>query len=110
MKSAPDCDRSQLGDPPAGPPAVAWLTRPGESAVPVVAGQSLLQALEAAGQSWPASCRNGTCRTCIGRLTEGRVRYAMAWPGLSADEKAEGAVLPCVARPLGDCTLTGPGL
>jgi ferredoxin len=45
----------------------------------------------------PSSCRNGTCRTCISKTLEGSVRYEIGWPGLSAEEKAEGWILPCVA-------------
>lgn len=72
--------------------------------------QPLLVSAEQAGVPWPGSCRNGTCRTCIGRLVTGRVRYAVAWPGLSIEEKAEGCVLPCVAYPVSDVVLQGPGL
>jgi hypothetical protein len=32
----------------------------------------------------------------------------MAWPGLTTEEKAEGFVLPCVARPLSDVVLKDP--
>jgi len=31
------------------------------------------------------------------------------WPGLSADEKADGYVLPCVAHPCSDVTLRYEG-
>jgi ferredoxin len=61
------------------------------------AGVPLLQAAREAGLTLPSSCRNGTCRACICRMTHGRVRYAVEWPGLSAEEKAEGLILPCVA-------------
>ena len=57
----------------------------------------LLQAMEQAGIEWPSSCRNGTCRTCIGRVLEGGIRHLIEWPGLSVDEKHNGCVLPCVA-------------
>lgn len=70
--------------------------------------QSLLDSLEQGGLQWPSSCRSGTCRTCIGRLQSGQVHYEMAWPGLSAEELAEGWVLPCVARPLSDVVLQDP--
>ncbi len=70
--------------------------------------QSLLDSLEQGGLQWPSSCRSGTCRTCIGQLISGQVHYEMAWPGLTAEEKAEGCVLPCVARPLGDVVLQDP--
>jgi hypothetical protein len=32
-------------------------------------------------------------------MVSGEVKYTIEWPGLSAEEKAEGYVLPCVARP-----------
>ena len=67
--------------------------------------QPLLLSLEQGGMDWPSSCRNGTCRTCIGHLREGSVRYAIEWPGLSAEELAAGCVLPCVAHPTSDLVL-----
>ncbi len=70
--------------------------------------QSLLHSLEAGGIAWPSSCRNGTCRTCLGTLTSGEVRHTVAWPGLSAEEKADHCVLPCVALPLGPVVLHSP--
>ena len=71
-------------------------------------GLSVLQAAELGGIELPSSCRNGTCRTCICQLTSGEVRYRIEWPGLSAEEKAEGWILPCVAEALGDVTLHAP--
>jgi ferredoxin len=67
--------------------------------------QPLLISLEQGGIDWPSSCRNGTCRTCISQLVSGQIRYDIEWPGLSAEEKAEGYVLPCVAFPCSDLTL-----
>jgi ferredoxin len=69
------------------------------------ANQPLLTSLEQGGIDWPSSCRNGTCRTCIGQLAGGQVRYEIEWPGLSAEEKAAGHVLPCVARPCAELVL-----
>ncbi|MEN9712206.1 MAG: hypothetical protein RLY90_467 [Pseudomonadota bacterium] len=60
---------------------------------------TLLEAAEMSRVQLPSSCRNGTCRTCLCRLVSGDVTYTVEWPGLSAEEKAEGFVLPCVARP-----------
>ena len=65
----------------------------------------LLLSAEAAGVALPSSCRNGTCRACRCRLQSGQVTYTVEWPGLSAEEKAEGWILPCVALPLSDCIL-----
>ncbi len=71
--------------------------------------QPLLLSAARAGITLPSSCRNGTCRTCISRMMSGRVHYRIEWPGLSAEEKRDGAILPCVAYPLGDLTLENNG-
>jgi len=73
------------------------------------AGTTLLKAAEAAGIELPSSCRNGTCRTCICQRVSGSTRHLIEWPGLSAEEKAEGWILPCVAEALSDLTLEAPG-
>jgi ferredoxin len=65
----------------------------------------LLQAAERAGLSPASSCRNGTCRTCLRQLSSGQVMYRIEWPGLSAEEKQAGYILPCVAYPLSDVVL-----
>ena len=69
---------------------------------PADATQTILQSAERA-QIYPlSSCRNGTCRTCISTLVSGDIRYNIDWPGLSAEEKQAGMILPCCAHPLGD--------
>lgn len=73
-------------------------------------GLSVLQAALAAGVALPASCRNGTCRTCMCRLASGRVRYRIDWPGLLAEEKAEGWILPCVAEAESDLVIEAPAV
>lgn len=72
--------------------------------------QSLLIAAQQAGVRLPSSCRNGTCRTCLCRLLEGRIRYRIDWPGLSREEKDEGLILPCVAVAQSDLTLEVRGV
>lgn len=62
----------------------------------------LLQSAAQAGLELKSSCRNGTCRACMRRLRSGHVAYRIDWPGLLAEEKAEGWVLPCVAYPQSD--------
>ena len=71
--------------------------------------RSLLASLEAGGIAWPSSCRNGSCRTCIGQLVEGQVRYEIEWPGVTTEEQQAGCVLPCVAYPEGDVRLARDG-
>ena len=67
--------------------------------------QPLLISLEQGGVEWPSSCRSGNCRTCIGQLRSGAVRYEMEWPGLTTEEMDAGCVLPCVAYPVSDVSL-----
>ena len=69
------------------------------------ADESLLKAGLRAMAPLRSSCRNGTCRTCLCRLESGEIAYEIEWPGLTTEEKAEGFVLPCVARPLSDVVL-----
>lgn len=78
---------------------------PGEQQFDAWATQPLLVSAEQGGIDWPSSCRNGTCRTCIAQLGHGGVRYEIEWPGLSAEEEADGYVLPCVAFPCSDLSL-----
>jgi ferredoxin len=68
----------------------------------------VLESAERAGITLPSSCRNGTCRTCICLKTSGTVRYKIEWPGLSADEKREGYILPCVAIAVSDLVIEAP--
>jgi ferredoxin len=71
----------------------------------VSADAPLLAAARAAGIELPSSCRNGTCRACMCRMVSGQVAYRIEWPGLSAEEKREGFILPCVAYPASDLVL-----
>lgn len=69
---------------------------------------TLLEAAEMSRVQLPSSCRNGTCRTCMCRLVSGEVSYTIEWPGLTPEEKTEGYVLPCVARPTSNVVLDQP--
>ena len=68
-------------------------------------GATLLSSALAAGANLPSACRNGTCRRCLCHLLDGQVVHSIEWPGLSAEEKSAGYILPCVAIPLSDLTL-----
>lgn len=70
--------------------------------------ETLLVSARAAGVVLPSSCRNGTCRACMCLAVAGRVSYRIEWPGLSAEEKRDGYILPCVARPESTLTLLAP--
>ena len=91
-------------------PQTHWMTvLPGGWRLPVPVGQTLLQAALRAGVRLPRSCRNGTCRACLARVVSGHIHHTIDWPGLLAEEKAEGWVLPCVACADSDITLQAPG-
>lgn len=67
--------------------------------------QTLLAAALQAGVPLRSACRNGSCRACLSHLVQGQVHYLVDWPGVSREEQAEGAVLPCVAQPRSDIRL-----
>ena len=90
------------------PRAFAMIIEPGGHFVAVRDGETLLEAALRAGLSLPRSCRNGTCRACMCRLIGGEIDYRVEWPGLTAEEKAEGWVLPCVALARSDLTIDQP--
>jgi ferredoxin len=87
-----------------------WMTvLPAGWRLQVPAGQTLLQAALDAGVRLPRSCRNGSCRACLARVVSGRAHHCIDWPGLLAEEKADGWVLPCVACADTDLALHAPG-
>jgi ferredoxin len=63
----------------------------------------LLDSLEAQGVSLPYGCRYGGCISCAAKLLEGEVDQR-AGVALNGRQLADGYVLMCVARPLGNCT------
>ncbi|MBC7683458.1 MAG: 2Fe-2S iron-sulfur cluster binding domain-containing protein [Ferruginibacter sp.] len=81
---------------------------PGDMRFDAPADLPLLLAAEQAGLLLASACRNGSCRSCICRLVSGQVAYRIAWPGLSAEEKAGGCILPCVAYPVSDVVVQLP--
>ena len=78
---------------------------PENTQFPADSAQTILQSFEAAKIYPLSSCRNGTCRTCISTLISGGIRYNIDWPGLSAEEKQAGLILPCCAQPLSDLVI-----
>lgn len=92
----------------ADTPFVNGRVEPGGQTFDAWKQQSLLDSMEQGGLQWPSSCRSGSCRTCLSTLVSGKVRYEMAWPGLTPEEKAEGCVLPCVAYPVTNVVFKDP--
>jgi ferredoxin len=91
-------------------PIARWAVRLQPANLPFEASADvpLVLAAEKAGIEMPSSCRNGTCRTCLCELLAGSVTYVVDWPGLSAEEKAGGFILPCVALAKSDLTILQP--
>jgi len=71
--------------------------------VQVDADSTLLEGAEAVGVELPAACRAGVCGTCRCRLVEGEVDCESDI--LDENDRADGYILPCVARPMGDLAL-----
>jgi ferredoxin-NADP reductase/predicted pyridoxine 5'-phosphate oxidase superfamily flavin-nucleotide-binding protein len=70
----------------------------------VAAGQTLLQASLNAQLSLPFSCGMGNCGECRVKLVNGQV--TMSEPNcLSADDRRQGYILTCVARPISPITI-----
>jgi ferredoxin-NADP reductase/mono/diheme cytochrome c family protein len=66
--------------------------------------RTLLETAELNGISIPFSCRQGQCGTCATRLLGGQVEMERE-DGLQPAQKAQGFILPCMARPQGDVRL-----
>ncbi|RBI59179.1 ferredoxin [halophilic archaeon] len=70
--------------------------------VEVAADEYILDAGLATGLDLPYSCRSGNCTSCTGELLEGEVDQSDG-TALDRDERADGYVLLCSARPRADC-------
>jgi len=65
--------------------------------------ETVLQAALRHGRVFPYSCRDGACGSCKADLIQGRVDYGQVQAQVLTDEeKADGKVLLCQARPLED--------
>ena len=67
-------------------------------AVPIAAGQTVLNAVRAAGGTPAYSCESGVCGACRARLRNGKV-HLRARMALSDAEIAQGVILTCQALP-----------
>lgn len=71
----------------------------------VAPGQTVLAALEAAGETVESSCRAGICQTCLVRAESGTIPKA-AQAGLPEGLVAEGYFMACVCTPDSDMVVT----
>ena len=72
-------------------------------AVPVRAGQTLLEAAEDGGVSIDSLCRSGVCGTCRIQVSAGEVDCDSTT--LDDEDQSQGFVLACVSTPKSDCTV-----
>jgi ferredoxin-NADP reductase len=77
-------------------------TRAGQ-AVTIQAGQTILEAAEAAGVAIDSLCRSGVCGTCRTKVLDGNVDCESAL--LDDDDRADGFVLACVSHARTDCVV-----
>ncbi len=69
----------------------------------VFEGEYILDAIEEQGLVLPFGCRYGGCITCAAKLISGEIDQSEG-VALKPRQIADGYVLLCIARPLGDCT------
>lgn len=82
--------------------------KPSGHSFQVEAGKRILDAGLAAGYAMPYSCRAGTCRTCRGKVLEGKVGYGntlVSSAYLPEEHKAMGLALLCSAVALTDLVI-----
>ena len=85
---------------PEAPPAhmAALIVDGKRRAVPVAAGEAILDAALRAGVDLPFACRGGMCASCRARLVEGTATMAVNY-SLEPWELTAGFVLTCQAHP-----------
>lgn len=65
----------------------------------------LLDVAEQAGVAVDSSCRSGSCGACKRKLISGEVRYEGEPDALDDHDRANGYILTCIARPVGQVNL-----
>ena len=80
--------------------------RPSGRSFRVQPDETVLIAALREGLGLAHGCRDGACGSCKGKLLEGKIDYGKhADTALTAEERARGLALFCVARPLGDIVI-----
>jgi ferredoxin len=73
--------------------------------------ETVLEGLLRAGVEYSYGCKHGLCGACKARLRSGTVETGQVSEfALLEDEKEEGFVLLCCARPTSDLEIEGPDL
>lgn len=80
----------------------------GEKKIPVLAGETLLSAIEKNGIRCPSRCRGGECGWCRSKLLSGDVFVPETSEFRRYGDKKQGYVHPCVSFALSDVALEIP--
>jgi ferredoxin len=75
-----------------------------ETTAPVPLDATILDVADEVGVSIDNACRSGTCASCRVRLVSGKVSMAVE-DALTEEDKAEGYILACQAKAVGDVTV-----
>ncbi len=94
----------QAGWPPGRSPSDVLRLEVQGQAIPALAGEPLLVALERAGLAPRSTCRTGACGDCRVRLVRGRVLVPEG-VALRRSDREHGYVHACMAWPIEDCEL-----
>lgn len=94
------------GDGPLadGPLALTIRVQGVEKRLTITPGETLLDAALRGGVQLDYSCATGACGTCVARLVEGEVQLDEPHC-LSAAERKQGMILPCVSRATSACQI-----
>ncbi len=88
-------------DPDAKARPIRILLHEEELSFTVPPNTHILKSALQQGYDLPYSCQRGICSTCVGKLTQGKVKMDKN-EGLTEDEVAKGYVLLCQSHPLTD--------
>lgn len=84
---------------------LAWRDSDRRETLAVEAGETVLDAAEAAGVGLPFGCKTGACGTCTARLLDGALAHQRPPRALKPHHLDEGYVLLCIATPTTDTRL-----
>ena len=87
--------------------SIQLTVQPDDISIVVRPGETVLQAMHAAGLGYRTGCRRGGCGVCKVDLVEGTVGYSkvVSESVMSPDEFADGTCLTCHAVPTTDVTI-----